>query len=203
MTALSTPSPRQRRQHVLGGRAKRTGGIAQHGGEFGRGDGAHIGADFAIGWPFDAAADKDDAGVGIGRMHGQRDGQAGMDADAADRGLIAKRGLPASFHVALPHRSVTPMHAMRAAPRNPGVRVPISPKMSEDNPAADAAIPPPCPAKSPLPTKTLACGGISANSRFLTDCYLQNAAMLPETRRAATVTRPISAEYMAHSWRPG
>ena len=98
MMALSTPRPAERGEHVLGGRAERAGGVAEHGGEFGGGDGADIGANFAIGLAVDAAADEHDAGVGFGRKHGERGRQPGMNANAADRGLIAKRGLLAGFH---------------------------------------------------------------------------------------------------------
>ena len=38
----------QRRENMFGGGDQRPGFVAQHGGEFGRGDGAHIGGDFAI-----------------------------------------------------------------------------------------------------------------------------------------------------------
>ena len=80
---------RQRGEHMLGGRAQRPGGVAEHGGKFGCGDGADVGDDFAVRLAVGAAADKHNAGIGFGRKHGQRGGRAGMHADAADRGLSA------------------------------------------------------------------------------------------------------------------
>ena len=61
--------PGQRRQHVLRGRAQRALGIAEHGGEFGGGDGADVGADFAVRAAVLAEADEDNAGVGLGGKH--------------------------------------------------------------------------------------------------------------------------------------
>ncbi len=81
--------PAQRRQQMLGGRAERALGVAQHGGEFGGGDGAHVGADFALDRAVGGDAAEDDACVVIGGIQRQRDGQAGMDADAGDGNLIA------------------------------------------------------------------------------------------------------------------
>ena len=66
--------PAQRRQQMLGGRAERPLGIAQHGGKFGGGDGAHVGANFALDRAVGGHALENDAGVVVGRMHGERDG---------------------------------------------------------------------------------------------------------------------------------
>ena len=85
-------------KHMFGGADQRTGSIAQHGLEFGGGDGAHIGADFTLITALDAGANEDDAGVRIGGVQGQRDGKTGMDANAANGDLIAKCGLPTSLH---------------------------------------------------------------------------------------------------------
>ncbi len=52
---------------MFGGGAKRALGVAQHGGEFGGGDGAEIGANLAVGLAELAAAHEHDAGVGFGR----------------------------------------------------------------------------------------------------------------------------------------
>ena len=90
--------PGQRGQHMLRGGAQRAFGIADHGGEFGGGHGADIGANFAVRAAVLAETDEDDAGVGFGGKHVQRGRRAGMDANTADGGRGAKRGLPASFH---------------------------------------------------------------------------------------------------------
>src|SRR5215468_9532397 len=64
---------RERGQYVLGGGYQRPGGVAQHGGEFGGGDRAHVGGDLTILPAVDMGADKAQAGVGVGRMQRQRD----------------------------------------------------------------------------------------------------------------------------------
>ena len=50
--------PAQRRQHMLGRRHQRARRIAQNGGEFGGGDGAEIGADFALAAAVKTGADE-------------------------------------------------------------------------------------------------------------------------------------------------
>jgi hypothetical protein len=101
---------RQRGEHVFGGRTERSGGVAKHGGKFGRGDGADVGGDFAVRLIADPAADEYDSGVSFRREHGQRCGQSRMNANTADRGLVAQGGLPTGFHA----RIVRPSHARDA-----------------------------------------------------------------------------------------
>ena len=100
---------------MLGGRAQRALGIAEHGGEFGRRDGAHVGAHFAVRpavWP---RRTKTMPVFGLGGKHVQGGRSAGMNADTADGDRGAKRGLPASLH-----SSCLPPHAnARAAPPDP------------------------------------------------------------------------------------
>ncbi len=72
----------QRGEHMLGGRAQRPIGIAEHGREFGGGDRAHIGAHFPIGTTLDAGAHEADAVIRIGRVDREGDRQARMDPDA-------------------------------------------------------------------------------------------------------------------------
>ena len=72
MTALSTPSPESAASTCSAVEHSGPVGVAEHGGEFGGGDGADIGADFAVGLAVGAGAEENDAGVGFGRMHGQR-----------------------------------------------------------------------------------------------------------------------------------
>ena len=57
---------------MLGGGHQRPRFVAQHGGEFGRGDGAHVGGDFAIRAAFDTGTDKAETGPGVGRVQRQR-----------------------------------------------------------------------------------------------------------------------------------
>ena len=95
----------ERRQHMLGGRAQRAVGVADHRGEFGRGHGADVGANLAIRSAVLTQANEDDAGIGFGRQHIQRGRRAGMDAYPANGGGGTKRGLPASFHSSRPTRN--------------------------------------------------------------------------------------------------
>ena len=60
------------RENMLGGGHQRPRFVAQHGGEFSRGDGAHVGGDLAIRAAFDACTDKAETGPGVGRMQRQR-----------------------------------------------------------------------------------------------------------------------------------
>ena len=78
----------QRGQQMLGGRAQRPGGVAQNGGEFGGGDRAHVGADFALDRAVGGDALKDDAGIVVGRIQGQRNGTTGMNADAGNGDFV-------------------------------------------------------------------------------------------------------------------
>ena len=107
---------RERGQYVLGGGYQRPGGVAQHGGEFGGGDRAHVGRDLTILPAVDMGADETQPGVGVGRMQRQRDRQTGMDADTAQRRVIAKRRLLGDFH--------SPVPATPAAVRVNGTRQP-------------------------------------------------------------------------------
>lgn len=63
--------PAQRGEHMLGGRAERAKAVAQHRGKFSGGNGASIGADFALRMIGGGGAKKNDAGVGIGGMKRQ------------------------------------------------------------------------------------------------------------------------------------
>ena len=90
--------PAQRGQQMLGGRAERAGGVAEHGGKFGGGDGAHVGADFALDRAVGGDALEHDTGVVVGRMQGERDGTAGMNADAGDGNMVAQRCLLSALH---------------------------------------------------------------------------------------------------------
>jgi len=58
----------QRRQQMLGRRAKRTGGIAEHGGKFSGGNRAHVGANFALDRTVARHALEQDAGIVAGGM---------------------------------------------------------------------------------------------------------------------------------------
>ena len=88
----------QRGQQMLGGRAQRAGGIAQHGREFGGGDGAHVGADLALDRAVGGDALEHDTGIVVGRMQSECDGAAGMDADAGEGSLVAQRCLLSALH---------------------------------------------------------------------------------------------------------
>ena len=90
--------PAQSGQQMLGGRAERPGGVAEHGGKFGGGDGAHVGADFARERAVGGDALEHDAGVVVGRMQRQCNGQAGMDTDAGNGDLFAQRCLLGALH---------------------------------------------------------------------------------------------------------
>src|SRR5262249_20724140 len=59
---------RERGQYVLGSGYQRPGGVAEHGGEFGGGDRAHVGGDLTILPPFDMGADEAQPGVRVGWM---------------------------------------------------------------------------------------------------------------------------------------
>ena len=92
----------QGRQHMLGGRNQGTRSIPQHGRKFSRGDRTDLGADLAVAPATEAGADEPDAVIGFGRVQGQGDRQAGMNPDAVEHGLVAKRGLPADLHDPIP-----------------------------------------------------------------------------------------------------
>ena len=55
-------------EHMFGGANQWTGSVAEHGLEFGGGDGVHIGSDFTLVTALDAGANEDDAGIRIGGM---------------------------------------------------------------------------------------------------------------------------------------
>src|ERR1700686_5007696 len=56
----------QGRQYMFGRRYRRAVAIAEHGGEFGRRHGAETGVELAVWLAVGAAAEKDDAGIGLG-----------------------------------------------------------------------------------------------------------------------------------------
>ena len=97
----------QRGEHMFGGGYRRAVMVAENGGEFGRGHGAVIGAEFAIGLSACAAAQKYDAGIGFGRMQCEIGGCAGMNADTGYGDMISQRRLPAGLraprHGSVPH----------------------------------------------------------------------------------------------------
>ena len=121
------------------------------------------------GSPPDAAAHKHDARIGLRGKNGQCCRQAGMHADPADRGLVAKRRLFSGFHAQLQCLSPNACAKTRASRRLPA---PNSAKMPEKFRAPQSAGFPAKTGKSPLPANNLTRAGISANSRFLTNCYL-------------------------------
>src|SRR5882724_12799646 len=82
----------------------------------------------------------------------------------------------------MPKSATRPMHAKRATPEDP--KVLFLPKMPEDSFCGSRRAPRHSQQKSPLSTNNLARERITANSRFLTKCYRQKAAKLPDTRRA-------------------
>ena len=176
---------------MLGGRAQRPVGVAEHGGEFGGGDGADVGADFAVGLAVGAGADEHDAGVGIGGMHGQRGGQAGMNADAADRGLIAKRGLPASFHSS----ARSPARCTLDAQLPSGLPSPlISPiNVGRTASAAKPPIPRRPPAKSPFAANTLAAPRITPTHAFLPSVTFESPQSCPKRGTVDRASRRQSA----------
>src|SRR5262245_48915430 len=173
---------------MLSGGAQRTFGIADHGGEFGGCHRAHIRAHFAVRAAVLPQADKNDASIRFDGHHIQRGWRAGMDANATDRGRGAKRGLPASFH---PSR--LPKHAdQRAAPESPNSLILLEGAgrlICGKQPVPHSPL-----AKSPFATNTLDGPRISANSRFLTKCYLSIAAKAPKTRRRNCLSDPRIAK---------
>src|SRR5262249_29626285 len=62
----------ERGQYVLGGGYQRPGGVAEHGGEFGGGDRAHVGRDLTTLPPLARGGDEAYPGSGVRRMHRQR-----------------------------------------------------------------------------------------------------------------------------------
>ena len=83
---------------MFGGRADRTRGIAEDGGQFGGGDGADVGTDFALDFAVRENAAEDNAGIVVGGIQGERHRAAGMHADAGDGDFIAQRGLLDALH---------------------------------------------------------------------------------------------------------
>src|SRR6266702_4020651 len=97
---------------MLGRGHQRARRISQNGREFSGGDGANVSADFALAPPLKARADESDPGTSVSGMQRQCDGQARVNPNAAQYGLIAKRRLPADFHTPRPTYShATPRHA--------------------------------------------------------------------------------------------
>jgi hypothetical protein len=95
-----------------------------------------------------------------------------MHADAADCGLLAKRGLSASLHAIICDASAS-KHLIYATRAFRGALSPDFAKNAGETPCAlDGADPPAMSGKSPLLTNSLTPAGFRANSRFLTDCYL-------------------------------
>ena len=60
--------PAQCGEQMLGRRAERAFGVAEHGGKFSGGDRAHVGANFALGRAVGGYALENDAGVVVGGM---------------------------------------------------------------------------------------------------------------------------------------
>jgi len=70
-----------------------------------------VGPKFAIRAVFETCAKEAYAGIGFGRMQGERYRQAGMNSDTAQRRLITKCRLPTDFHTVPPTRSPMSRHA--------------------------------------------------------------------------------------------
>ena len=83
---------------MFGGRAQRALGVAKHGGKFGSGHGANVGANFALDAAVGTNALEYDAGIVVGRMQGERDGRTRMNADARNGNRLAQRGLLGALH---------------------------------------------------------------------------------------------------------
>src|SRR5262249_9764783 len=77
---------------------ERPGRVSEYGGKFGCGDGADIGLDLAMARSRKAGAEETDASVSVSGVQGHRDGQPGVNSDAGQHRLIAKRGLLADLH---------------------------------------------------------------------------------------------------------
>ncbi len=88
-TTLSTWSPRSAASRCSAVEQSGPEAVAQHGGKFGGGDSAHVGADFALDRTVGGHAPENDAFVVAGRIQGERDGKSGMDANAGDGNLVA------------------------------------------------------------------------------------------------------------------
>src|SRR5262249_31781090 len=95
-------------QHMLGGRAQRTVVISEHGGKFGCGHCAHVGADLAIRAARQPGAQKNNAGAGVGRMKCESDRRSGVNAYSGNRRFVAKRGLLARLHAPTPVETSRP-----------------------------------------------------------------------------------------------
>ena len=117
----------------------------------------------------------------------KRHRQAGMNADTAQRGVVAKRRLPSDFH--------TPVPLIPPAARINGTRrirratsVAFLPSVRLYIPAGkvSAAL---SPDKNPFAAGSLAAVRRNANSRFFTDCYHQAAAIKP-----ADVAKPDAGD---------
>ena len=100
---LSTPRPRNAASRCSAVEHSGPDGIAEHGGEFGGGDGAHVGPDFAFGTIGGRGAQKGDAAVGISGMQREGRGKSGMNADAEHGDVVAQRRLLGALHHPLPH----------------------------------------------------------------------------------------------------
>ena len=89
----------QRGQQMFGGRAQWAVSVAQHGGKFGRGHRAHVGADLARHRTVVGETLEHDAGVVVGRMHRKCDWRTGMNTNAGDGNVIAQRRLLSALHL--------------------------------------------------------------------------------------------------------
>ena len=88
----------QRGEHVFGGRHGRAILIAEHGCEFGRGDGAEIGGKLAIFLTVNSGSQEYDTGVRFRRMKDDGNRRTGMNTDASNADLLAQGRLPAGLH---------------------------------------------------------------------------------------------------------
>ena len=94
-----------------------------------------------------------------------------MNADTADCGLLAKRGLSTGLHAI-----VCAASPQSTCPRNMRIQGSFESRFCQNAGetlcALDGADPPAMSGKSPLLANNLTLAGFRANSRFLTDCYL-------------------------------
>jgi hypothetical protein len=112
-------------------------------------------------------------------MKGECNWQPGVNAHAAQRGVVAKRRLPSGSHTR-PTDYPAATYGEADHLGDVGGRIPAIDKADTLAGKLAAAL---SPDKNPFDTGSLATVAGNANSRFFTDCYHQAAAMQPPGRR--------------------
>jgi hypothetical protein len=131
----------------------------------------------------EARTKESDAGIRVGGMQDQGHRKTGMNPDAGQDGLVAKRGLLADVHTPRPTRSLADCPGGTRPTTCDIHNAAVSPSVGDETFSRAYHWSALSPDKYPCIEGSLPVLANISNSRFFTNCYLHPAAIVPRLRR--------------------